>query len=346
MQLIPATALARLPLLRLLLLLIIALPATALAQTNLMAEWETLRPEGEEFTILIPKNSTVETSKEPYHKMELNTRLYLWTNPTGPVFAVGSLSGIKANPALYSEAQRLNSYVDAFKRWFPQKVRGKEAVAKLVLANNTTVNGHAGREYKMSIADLSGTMQVYATRKRFYAVVYLNTKTDEAIQKQFLSSFELPEYVIESPKATVTAQKVEQLERPLPQPDQELKKPDAATPAAEGETEKTAVTKTSEPPPTGGRAPISGGVLNGKATSLPVPEYPASARQARASGTVVVQVTIDEYGNVTVAKAVSGHLLLQQASVTAAQQAKFAPTFFMGEPVKVSGVITFNFAAP
>lgn len=340
MQSIHAAALARL-----LLLLIIALPATTLAQTNLIAEWETLRPEGEEFTILIPKNSTSETSKEPYHKMMLSTRLYLWTNPTGPVFAVGSLSGIKANPAMYSETERLNSYVDAFKRWFPQKVRGKEAVAKLVLASNKTLNGHAGREYKMSIADLSGTMQVYATRKRFYAVVYLNTKTDEAMQKQFLSSFELPERLIEAPPTTVTAQKVEQQqERTLPQPDSQQKKPEAAPTAAEGETEKAAGTKATETP-AGGRAPISGGVLNGKATSLPAPEYPAIARQAKASGTVVVQVTIDEYGNVTAAKAVSGHPLLQQAAVNAAQQAKFSPTFFMGEPVKVTGVITFNFAA-
>ena len=332
---------------RFVLLLIIALPATLFAQTNLIAEWETLRPEGEEFTILIPKNSTSETSKEPYHKMMLNTRLYLWTNPTGPVFAVGSLSGIKANPAMYSEAERLNSYVDAFKRWFPQKVRGKEAVAKLVLASNKTLNGHAGREYKMSIADLSGTMQVYATRRRFYAVVYLNTKTDEAIQKQFLSSFELPEKLIEAPQPTVTAQKVEQLERTLPQADADLKKPEAAAAVAEGETEKAAATKaTATETPAGGRAPISGGVLNGKATSLPTPEYPTIARQAKASGTVTVQVTIDEYGNVTAAKAVSGHPLLQQASVNAAQQAKFVPTFLMGEPVKVTGIINFNFAAP
>ncbi len=330
---------------RFVLLLIIGLPATVFAQTTLIAEWETLRPEGEEFTILIPKNSTSESSKEPYHKMTLNTRLYLWTNPTGPVFAVGSLSGIKANPAMYSETERLNSYVDAFKRWFPQKVRGKEAVAKLVLASNKTLNGHAGREYKMSIADLSGTMQVYATRKRFYAVVYLNTKADEAIQKQFLSSFELPERLIEAPQPIVTAQKVEPQERTLPQPDPDQKKPEAASPGAEGETEKAAETKTTETP-AGGRAPISGGVLNGKATSLPAPEYPAIARQAKASGTVVVQVTVDEYGNVAAAKAVSGHPLLQAASVVAARQAKFAPTFLMGEPVKVTGIINFNFAAP
>ena len=45
---------------------------------------------------------------------------------------------------------------------------------------------------------------------------------------------------------------------------------------------------------------ISGGVLNGKATSLPKPPYPPAARAVRASGAVSVQVLIDENGNCTV----------------------------------------------
>jgi len=92
-------------------------------------------------------------------------------------------------------------------------------------------------------------------------------------------------------------------------------------------------------------APISGGVLNGKAISLPKPQYPTLARQAHASGTVIVQVLIDEAGNVISAHAVSGHPLLQAASVAAARQAKFAPTKLSGQPVKVNGVIQYNFVA-
>jgi len=105
----------------------------------------------------------------------------------------------------------------------------------------------------------------------------------------------------------------------------------------------------SEPPPppaaTPPRAPISGGVLNGRAISLPKPAYPAIARQAHASGTVVVQVTIDENGNVISARAVSGHPLLQAVAVGAARQARFSPTKLSGQPVKVTGVITYNFVA-
>jgi protein TonB len=91
------------------------------------------------------------------------------------------------------------------------------------------------------------------------------------------------------------------------------------------------------------RAPISGGVLNGKAISKPQPAYPAIAKAARASGTVTVQVTVDEQGNVISARAAGGHPLLQQAAVNAARQARFSPTLLSGQPVKVSGVITYNF---
>jgi len=99
------------------------------------------------------------------------------------------------------------------------------------------------------------------------------------------------------------------------------------------------------PKPTPPRAPISGGVLNGKAISLPKPAYPPIARAAHASGTVVVQVTIDENGNVIAAHAVSGHPLLQGAAVGAARQARFSPTKLSGQPVKVTGVIQYNFVA-
>jgi protein TonB len=91
---------------------------------------------------------------------------------------------------------------------------------------------------------------------------------------------------------------------------------------------------------------ISGGVLNGKAISLPKPPYPPAAKAVRASGSVSVQVLIDENGSVVSASAVSGHPLLRAAAVAAARGARFSPTKLSGQPVKVSGVITYNFVAP
>ncbi len=85
------------------------------------------------------------------------------------------------------------------------------------------------------------------------------------------------------------------------------------------------------------------GVINGKATSLPKPNYTAAAKAIGAQGAVNVQVTIDEQGNVTSANAVSGHPLLRAASEQAARNAKFSVTYLSHVPVKVTGVIVYNF---
>lgn len=91
------------------------------------------------------------------------------------------------------------------------------------------------------------------------------------------------------------------------------------------------------------RAPISGGILNGKALKLAKPTYPRAAREAGASGTVVVQVLIDETGKVIHANAISGHPDLWKVSEDAASQSEFSPTKLAGQPVKVAGVIQYNF---
>ncbi len=91
---------------------------------------------------------------------------------------------------------------------------------------------------------------------------------------------------------------------------------------------------------------ISGGVVNGKAISLPAPAYPAAASAVGASGSVSVQVLIDEEGTIATAKAVSGHPLLRSAAEKAALKAKFRPTLLQGQPVKVSGIITYVFNLP
>jgi hypothetical protein len=88
---------------------------------------------------------------------------------------------------------------------------------------------------------------------------------------------------------------------------------------------------------------INGGVLNGKATSLPKPPYPPAARAVRAEGIVSIQVLIDENGDVFSAQAVSGHPLLRAVSAQAACGSKFIPTRLSGYPVRVMGIITYNF---
>jgi protein TonB len=100
------------------------------------------------------------------------------------------------------------------------------------------------------------------------------------------------------------------------------------------------------PPPADPPKPkliVSKGPINSQALSLPKPIYPPLAKAAGIQGTVSVQVVIDEHGRVISAKAVDGSPALRPEAQRAAMQARFSPTMLGDQPVKVSGVITYNF---
>lgn len=109
--------------------------------------------------------------------------------------------------------------------------------------------------------------------------------------------------------------------------------------------EVIAVDDNPPPPPEPPKPPkvVSKGVITGLATHLPKPLYTEIAKRARAQGSVSVQVLIDESGRVISAKALGGNPLLIPEAQKAAMQARFAPTLLSNQPVKVSGIITYNF---
>ncbi len=84
-------------------------------------------------------------------------------------------------------------------------------------------------------------------------------------------------------------------------------------------------------------------LLQGNAIRKVQPPYPAIARSIRAQGPVQIQVTISEDGQIIEAVVLSGHPALREVSLQAARQWLFRPTILNGLPVKVTGVITFNF---
>jgi TonB family protein len=122
---------------------------------------------------------------------------------------------------------------------------------------------------------------------------------------------------------------------------------DVKSPAVSSNQSVPMVNLDSEPPPSPGPRPIlkpiSGGVLNGTAISLPAPLYPESAKRMRQQGVVTVDVVLDETGKVISAKASGGPASLRDAAVQAALKARFSPTKLSGQPVKVSGVINYKF---
>jgi protein TonB len=88
---------------------------------------------------------------------------------------------------------------------------------------------------------------------------------------------------------------------------------------------------------------LTSSVLQGKAIERRTPNYPPLARQIHLSGSVSVEVMIALDGHVEAARAINGHPLLVTAAVEAARGWRFDPTLLNGVPVRVSGVIVFNF---
>ncbi|MCA1815989.1 MAG: VWA domain-containing protein [Acidobacteria bacterium] len=88
---------------------------------------------------------------------------------------------------------------------------------------------------------------------------------------------------------------------------------------------------------------VAGGVLNSRAKSLPLPQYPEAARRMRVVGTVSVEVAVDESGKVVEARAVTGPAQLRDAAVSAARRAVFAQTLVGGQPARLTGVLNYTF---
>jgi protein TonB len=221
----------------------------------------------------------------------------------------------------------------------------------MTLVSSTPFHGYTGRSYKLTIGDLNGSVQAFVTRKRFYAVVSLNTKKDDALEEKFLSSFVLPDKPMGPPKTSgdqvVTNEGVNannQTKNNTAQSEGEVTPPDTpVNPNNNAEAASANATVGPQVPPQGQqnqkRGPISGGVLNSKAIYFPMPEAPAGE-----SGVVLVAVVVDESGSVVEARAISGPPALHALAVNAARLARFSPTLMMGEPVKVSGTLSYNFA--
>ncbi len=98
-------------------------------------------------------------------------------------------------------------------------------------------------------------------------------------------------------------------------------------------------------PPVIKKEPVrrSTGVQESKLIKKVDPVYPQIAIHARVSGVVILDVRVDEEGNVESIRVLSGHPLLNEAAVSAVRQWKYSPTILNGEPVPVIATVTVIF---
>jgi hypothetical protein len=88
---------------------------------------------------------------------------------------------------------------------------------------------------------------------------------------------------------------------------------------------------------------IWAGMIDGKALKKPAPALTQEAKEAKGARKVSVAVLVDESGRVVWAQAIAGNRLLKHPAAEAACKARFYPTLVNGPPIRVSGVLTYDF---
>jgi TonB family protein len=317
-------------------LLVFAAAVAAAAAQSYVHTWLRVAPEGEEFAVHFPEpNFRVRRELNFGGGVTLRPASYEITN-RGSYFYVLSFS--KSEPGA---PKTLDAFVEGLRAALSEGAGA--AKAGLQFERELQLGGHAGRHFALSVGDAEGAARVFETGQHFYALLTYGRTVATGAEEHFLDSFTFDRDGADRVELSDTASVMTGSARspePLSWPVAGGANMIVGTRDAKSQPGGLPATDTSK---AGGGKVVSGGVLNGKAIVKPQPAYPPIAKAARASGTVTVQILVDEEGYVIAANAVSGHPLLQQAAVFAARQARFSPTLLEGQPVKVSGVITYNF---
>ena len=313
------------------LLVSLAAAAAAAAQQHTHV-WQRVAPEGEEFAVHFPEPNFRIRRELPFGRGVTLRPASFEVTHRGALISV--LSFAKSEPGA---PKSLDEFVKGFRHALGESAAG--ARADMVFEGEVKLDGRDGRQFRLTVGDDSGSARAFETEGHFYVVLAYGGAAGAGTVGHFHDSFSLDPSAGDRLPLSDQAEVLRTAVRP----------PGPLWPVAGGRLVilGTGMEKPQDPSrqvmqPGAGRV-VSGGVLNGKAVKKPHPVYPPIAKAARAQGTVAVQILVDEEGYVISAAAVSGHPLLQQASVWAARQARFSPTRLEGQPVKVSGVVTYNY---
>jgi TonB family protein len=247
-------------------------------------------------------------------------------------------------PQSIEDPNRVKQVLDAARDGGVRNVKGT-----LLEEKEISLDGHPGRYVKVRAGNgLIIRSQNYAVGNRGYTLVFATRVDgssaaalrfyDESAAKFFDSFKLLP--------AEGSAQDKPLLGDPkwLPEAPPEGEVDRLLNDKSLGIVTATAGGADSEPQPASAPPPsLEGRVLNGSAIAKPAAVYPSLAKAARVQGTVAVKVIVDEEGRVMAAQVDSGHPLLHASALKAAREARFSPTLLDGKPVKVYGLITYDF---
>lgn len=305
--------------------------AAGVAAAQDKIRWYRVTPEGQEFTVLMPDVPVRVRREIPLAEGGMITPPIYELTSGGILFSV-----IAFDKSGAASAPNADAAVEILRRALSKAGEGNSLTSE----RNAQAGGTAVKQYALRAGGADGTARAYEAKDHVYIVMTLGARAGSVRADNFFNSFSLDPASAAGPSLVP----YERVDFPLPAAPaplwpvkgtsaMTLGNRDASTPGvylgkSAGESD---------------RKTVSGAVVNGRAIHRATPEYPPIAKQARAQGDVIVQLTVDEEGYVIAAAAVSGHPLLQQAAVRAVKQYRFEPTLLDGVPVKVMGRIVVTF---
>lgn len=323
------------------LLIAVAILSTGAIDSTIAQQepWQRIAPVGQSFTILMPTRAVEAFRRIPINEKDsLPVRVY-YSLSGGKRYVVVEL--YKTRPEIVPALSTYEKFVTAM----AQSLRGNEIATSLTFDRDVSVEGATGKQYHVKLGAYSGVARFLGTGKAFYALAVIGAEESDSDVVRFLSSLVLGDVNTSADSSGLSGTSV----LTMVGSNSEASVRSNASPLS---TQQSGTTRTKNPEetlppepwpqPVG---PIMGGVLNGKAIHLAVPQYPAAARVLHESGAVQVQVLIDELGNVIRAEALTGPPSLREVAAAAAWNSRFTPTRLMGQPVRVNGIIIYNFVA-
>lgn len=299
-------------------ILLLSLALLSLPQIQAQESWQKIAPFGESFTVLMPTRAVEVSRIIPLNEKDSVPERVYFSIANGRRYMV--VSFVRTSPDRVLALSSFSEFIRAMELSFT----GKEGQIRS-LTFDTDLSDESGmvKQYHLHLDEYRGVARFIGNEKAFYALMVIGADETEPDVRRFLSSF-LVGKPNEDPKETGVSSNSLLTGISSDNPSSQQGPP--------------------EPwPRTAG--PIIGGVVNGKAVYLPVPRYPKAARENHDSGQVKVRIVIDEFGSVINAEAIEGPESLREAAVGAAWNARFTPTRLMGQPVKVTGVIIYNFVS-
>lgn len=283
--------------------------ATASAQET---KWVVVEPSGAEFKAEFPRRPTREARLLPEESVLIRSNVHevvvyelVSDDIRYQVISFGKT---------FTAPDKFEGTLDSFAAGFERACLSANPSETKSIVLEQSLPGNA-RQYQVKVGEYRGVLRIYETKYHFYAVIVIHAAAGgESETARFLSGFKLGSLNKQFPDKDVG-------EDPQPPTPPELWSPDVAVASK----------------------PIDVGILNGKAIEFPIPSYPNEARKSRTSGQVLVQVIVDEDGKVSSATAIKGPDVLYEAATKAAFKARFSKTRARGRPVKVTGVLIYNF---